>query len=136
MRVVLLTCAVLGGCSLTGTGALIDLLGTGSVDEIDVRGIWNGAVHGPDRSAARAPIADLTPLPDPACTAGARCPYAYRRRITITNGGGTTLGVGYTVRLPLPTLTGKIRGDFNDLRVFKDVPNTELNRIVDAAPPG
>jgi Domain of unknown function (DUF2341) len=240
MRVFFLTCAVLSwaGCSRSGTGVLIDLLGSGSVDQIDVRGTWNGAVHGPDRSTARSPIAlptsilvmlpdvgltasfdidaslggvemgegstgnvavlphaiaranvtlappgsdlstlsdlssddgplpdlttaplpdltgadmagadltplpdltaprDLTPLPDLACTAGARCPYAYRRRITITNGGGTTLPLGFTVRIPLPTLTGKVRNDFNDLRVFTDVPNQERDRIVDAAPPG
>src|SRR6476620_9546805 len=73
MRVVLLTCALLSGCSRSGTGALIDLLGSGSVDEIDVRGTWNGAVHGPDRSTARSPIAlptqILIMLPDAALTA-------------------------------------------------------------------
>jgi hypothetical protein len=94
----------------------------------------------PDLTGEDFSLADLTPLPDLtvlsdlACTAGARCPYAYRRRVTITN-NAAPLPVGYTVRIPLPALTGKIRADANDLRVFEDAPNQELDRILDSAPP-
>src|SRR3954451_13203589 len=73
MRPVCILACFLFACTHSGTGVLIDLLGAGSVDEIDVRGTWNGAVHGPDRSAPRAaislPTQILVMLPDAALTA-------------------------------------------------------------------
>src|SRR5438132_1005194 len=72
MRVLLLTCA-LGACSRSGTGVLIDLLGTGNVDRIDVVADWGGATHRSGRSDPRAPIAlptqVLVMLPDASLTA-------------------------------------------------------------------
>lgn len=63
-------------------------------------------------------------------------PYAYRRRITITNTSSVTLPVGFTIRVPFPALgplvaAQKVRIDYRDLRVIADGAASENHRIVD-----
>ena len=93
----------------------------------------------PDDLAMPAPPdagADAASDGAPACT-GPRCVYAYRRRITITNGSGQSLPAGYTVRVVLPLgALAKARKDLQDLRVFADAPDQELDRVIDTARPG
>lgn len=65
-------------------------------------------------------------------------PYAFRRRITVTNSSGATMPAGFTirVRLDLGALVtgGKARSDLADVRVIGDGSVGERDRIVD--PPG
>lgn len=76
---------------------------------------------------------------DLACTLGARCAYAFRRPLTITNGAAAALPAGYTVRVPLDPLLfspAKVRSDLADVRLFVESSGVELDRVLDLAPPG
>lgn len=87
------------------------------------------------------PVYDLAAPPgsDLTCTLGARCAYAFRRALTVTNGSSAALPAGYTVRVPVDATSfppGKVLASLDDLRLFVDASGAELNRTVDLAPPG
>jgi hypothetical protein len=87
---------------------------------------------------------DLGAPGDLGCARPARCGYAFRRHVTITNADAQrALPAGLTVRVPLGTQalaqlvqSGKARADFADVRVFYDPTDVERDRVIDAAPPG
>jgi hypothetical protein len=106
----------------------------------DVTGVVDMSGGGGDVDMAMTPIVDMAAPPgsDLACTLGARCAYAFRRALTITNGSAAALPAGYTVRVPLDPLlfpAAKVRADLNDVRLFVDTSGVELDRVVDLAPP-
>jgi hypothetical protein len=107
----------------------------------DATGADDMSLAGGDVDMATTPIVDMAAPPgsDLACTLGARCAYAFRRALSITNGSAAALPAGYTVRVPLDPLlfpAAKVRADLNDVRLFMDSSGVEFDRVVDLAPPG
>jgi hypothetical protein len=67
-----LVCLLLFGCSETGTGVLLELDGTGMVDEIDIVGSWDGATQKSGSTMGKAqslPVTILIEMPARAVTA-------------------------------------------------------------------